>query len=254
MQSASPCYSLATSPLVSHRTRLNMAPSTTFPQANDADVQLINDIMADQFSRCQQDYSVRPMEKAKNNKVYLVELNSPTPVELAATKRMPLTHMVPRGTTRFVVRMPKANVSLEDSVRVRNQVVFVHLAQQALCAVKADQLPLAPLVFAWSDDDADKKWVVEEFKQGEHITSAELANFTPEQQHFVFANLPNSQRPCRISRCQTESCMAVFPATIRAASLALSPPSPAAALSTPLPASSKACVSGSGRPVSAVHT
>lgn len=145
--------------------------------------------MADQFSLCQQDYSVRPMEKAKNNKVYLVELNSPTPVELAATKRMPLTHMVPRGTTSFVVRMPKANVSLEDSVRVRNQVVFVHLAQQALCAAKADQLPLAPLVFAWSDDDADKKWVVEEFKQGEHITSAELANFTPEQQHFVFCQI-----------------------------------------------------------------
>ena len=165
-----------------------MAPSTT-PQATDTDVQLINNIMADRFNFCQQDYSIRPMEKAKNNKVYLVELNFPTPIELAASKSMPLTHIVPRGTTSFVVRMPKANVSLEDSVRVRNQVVFVHLARQALCAAKAGQNPLAPLVFAWSDNDTDKKWIVEEFKQGEHITSAELANFTPEQQQIVFRQI-----------------------------------------------------------------
>lgn len=177
---------LATIPFASHLIRLNMAPSTT-PKVNDTDVQLINNIMADHFSFRQQDYSIRPLEKAKNNKVYLIELNSPTPIELAAAKRMPLTHIVPRGTTNFVVRMPKANVSLENSVRVRNQVVFLHLARQALCA--ANQPALAPLVFAWSDGDPDKRWIVEEFKQGEHITSAELASFTPEQQHTVFRQI-----------------------------------------------------------------
>lgn len=163
--------------------------STTTPEADIADFELINNIMVDYFSISQQNYSVRPMEKAKHNKVYLVELNSPTPIELAATRSMPLTHFVPQGTTRFVVRMPKINVSLEDSVRVRNQVVFLYLARQALCAAKLDQTSLAPLVFAWSDNDPDKRWIVEEFKQGEHITSAELADFTPEQQHMVFRQI-----------------------------------------------------------------
>lgn len=165
-----------------------MAPSAT-SETNIVDVQLIKTIMADSFNFRQQDYSVRPMEKAKNNKVYLVELSSPTPTELVAIGSMPLTHAVPRGTTRFVVRMPKTNVSLEDSVRVRNQVVFLHLAGQALCRAKTNQLSLVPLVFAWSDSNPEKRWIIEEFKQGEHITSAELGNFTQEQQHIIFRQI-----------------------------------------------------------------
>lgn len=160
--------------------------SSISPQADDTDVQLINSIMGDQFSFSQQNYSIRPMEKARHNKVYLVELNSPTTIELAATKSMPLTYAMPQGTTSFVVRMPKANVSLEDSVRVRNQVVFLHLAQQALCKAKEGQTSLVPLVFAWSDNGPDDRWIVEEFKHGEHITSAELADVTPKQQHTIF--------------------------------------------------------------------
>ena len=142
--------------------------------------------MADYFNFSGQNYSIRPIEEAKHNKVYLIELNSPTPTELAATHCMPLTHAIPRGTTRFVIRMPKTNVSLEDSVRVRNQVVFLHLARQALRATKTDQSSLAPLVFAWSDSDPEKRWIMEECKQGDHITRAELGNFTPEQQHAIF--------------------------------------------------------------------
>lgn len=160
--------------------------SFTAPEADIADSQLIHSIMADYFSMAQHKYSVRPMEKAKNNKVYLVELFSPTSVELAAITSSPLTQAVPRGTTRLVVRMPKTNVSMEDSVRIRNQVVFLHLARQALGAAKTDQAGLVPLVFVWGDDKPDKRWIVEEFKQGEHITSAELAELTPKQQHAIF--------------------------------------------------------------------
>lgn len=165
-----------------------MAPSTT-DQANEADFQLINNIMAEHFTFCERDYSITPMEKARHNRVYLVELKSPTLAELDAAKGMPLTHVVPLDTTKFVVRMPKANVSLEDSVRVRNQVVFQHLARQALSQAKEDQARVVPLVFAWSDENADKRWAVEEFKQGDHITSAELANFAPEQQHVVLRQI-----------------------------------------------------------------
>ena len=133
-----------------------MAALTT-PEANIIDAQLIHYIMAENFNFCERNYSIRPIEKAKHNKVYLIELDSPTPTELAAIHCMPLTHAVPRGTTRFVIRMPKTNVSLEDSVRVRNQVVFLHLARQALCRTKTDQSSLAPLVFAWSDSDPEKR-------------------------------------------------------------------------------------------------
>lgn len=165
-----------------------MAPSTT-TEGSITDAQLINNIMAEYFDFREQSYSISPIERAKNNKVYLIELSSPTPTELVANHCMPLTHAVPRGTTRLVVRMPKTNVSLEDSVRVRNQVVFLHLARQALCTTKTDPSSLTPLVFAWSDSDPKKRWIVEEFKQGEHLTPAELGNFTPEQQHLIFRQI-----------------------------------------------------------------
>lgn len=105
-----------------------------------------------------------------NNSIYMVQLAEPVKDELQRKggDPKPFTSAIPVGVTRLVVRIPRLERGLDDSVRVRNQVASMALARKALADV--DPL-LIPRVYDW--DDAGPGYIIEEFKTGEVLTNEE---------------------------------------------------------------------------------
>ncbi|CEJ81142.1 hypothetical protein VHEMI01287 [[Torrubiella] hemipterigena] len=84
--------------------------------------------------------------------------------------------------------MPKTNVSMEDSVRVRNEVVFLAQARKALGAVDG-HAALCPRAYAWDDTNLETQFIVEEFKNGEHILAEEFSVLSPADQTHIFTQI-----------------------------------------------------------------
>lgn len=155
---------------------------------NTAAMENIKALIKTNFGLEEATLTVKPMANTNNNKVYLVELSSPTTSPVPSLLHRPLTHPIPPGTSQLVVRRPKTNVSMEDSVRVRNEVAFLSLACEALGAVDG-QASLCPRVYAWDDANLETQFIVEEFKYGEHISTEEVSAFSPADQTHIFTQI-----------------------------------------------------------------
>lgn len=112
-----------------------------------------------------------------NNHVYMITLSEPTTRELAAqyTPSRPLTHPIPAGTSRLVVRIPRSESNLEDSIRIRNEVSMLALARNALADVDPS---LVARVYGWDDtnilSEDSPSYIVQEFLGGDVLTGEDL--------------------------------------------------------------------------------
>ncbi|KAK9235164.1 hypothetical protein V1525DRAFT_284321 [Lipomyces kononenkoae] len=149
----------------------------------------IGTILHDRFDFRHDSFVVRTIEQAKNNYVYLIELANPTTDSLLSESSKPFTSPIPANTSRLIFRIPKANVSLEDSVRVRNEVAFLALGRDVFSSIDTS---LVPRVFAWEDNTSlgpGFRWILEEWKDGETLTAENVEALNDEMQRFVLDQL-----------------------------------------------------------------
>lgn len=125
----------------------------------------------------------------------MIDLLSPIESRLVARSgtSKPHTIPIPTGTSRLVMRIPKANNNVEDDVRIRNEVAFLALARQAMTELET---PLVPAVFSWNDSPKKKDgipeafcYILEEFKEGESMNLDELNALSAAQQRVVCQQL-----------------------------------------------------------------
>ncbi|GAO20060.1 uncharacterized protein UV8b_07595 [Ustilaginoidea virens] len=154
---------------------------------NDKHAALIRSILQDRFLLAPNAFKIEPVKEAKNNHVFLLKLTSPT-LEPSPPSNQVFTTPIPAKTSRLVFRIPKENVSLEDSVRIRNEVAFLTLAREALSPIGPS---LTPAVFGWSDTVSDSSfgWILEEWKTGEHLTIQKLVKLGDETQRLVLGQM-----------------------------------------------------------------
>ncbi|KAG8414211.1 hypothetical protein J3459_014937 [Metarhizium acridum] len=136
-------------------------------------------------------FTVKEIDRAKNNHVYLICL-AQTTTELLLSKdsfHKPFTSAIPANTSRLVLRVPKSNVSLENSVRVRNEVAFLALARHALSSLDAS---LCPRIFDWEDMNSNNLgsgsrlgWILEEWKAGRVLEQGHVEGLDNETQQYV---------------------------------------------------------------------
>ncbi|KAJ5654148.1 Aminoglycoside phosphotransferase [Penicillium lividum] len=138
---------------------------------------LVNTMLQDHFGIQKDSFRISEIEKAKHNHVYLIQLDHPLPELPQAKNRSlkPFISAIPAGTSKLVLRIPKDNVSLEESVRIRNEVAFLALARDALSSM--DPL-IVPRVFGWEDalspSPSGLRWILEEYKEGESLSPTEI--------------------------------------------------------------------------------
>ena len=145
----------------------------------------IGTILGEQFRLPADSLVIKEIEQAKNNHVYLVELANPTSDPLIGGVTKPFTSAIPANTSRLVFRIPKDGVSLEDSVRVRNEVAFLALGRDALVSADAS---LIPRVYGWEDKTSPGsgfRWILEEWKEGEALTADDVEALDEETQRSV---------------------------------------------------------------------
>ncbi|KAJ3499668.1 hypothetical protein NLG97_g134 [Lecanicillium saksenae] len=131
------------------------------------------------FGWLQPSFTIQQNKTATNNHVFIVELAQPLQSDLIAEGRpRPFISAIPAGTSRLVMRVPKRDNNVEDSIRIKNEVAFLVLAREALATAEAN---LVPRVFYWEDDDAADRdtsvcqsYIIEEFKSGETISFADF--------------------------------------------------------------------------------
>ncbi|KAJ6780174.1 hypothetical protein PWT90_04402 [Aphanocladium album] len=138
--------------------------------------------------------SIKRNNLATNNHVFIVELAQPVPSDLLA-KGNPRPHVsaIPAGTTHLVVRVPKVDNNVEDTVRIKNEVAFLVLARQALATIDAT---LIPRVFGWEDDQPATddsslcaSYIIEEFKSGETFSFEEFRALTYDEKQSLCVQL-----------------------------------------------------------------
>lgn len=136
------------------------------------------------------DFKISEFEAAKNNHVYLIELERPVVQSLAGrgSSPKPFTCPIPANITRLVMRIPKQDVSMENSVRIRNEVAFLALARQALASMRPS---LCPRVFAWDDLPSSMGmtggtgWMLEEWKEGQTLSQESFLALDEKTQGLV---------------------------------------------------------------------
>ncbi|KAM3542052.1 hypothetical protein ARSEF1564_005008 [Beauveria bassiana] len=112
------------------------------------------------------DFTIEKNTVATNNHVYMINLGKALKSDKVSHDVKPFTVAVPAGTSHLVMRIARAHNNVEDSIRIRNEVAFLTLAQEALAEV--DPL-LVPRVFGW-DDATEPSYILQEFKHGESIS------------------------------------------------------------------------------------
>ncbi|KAL1843347.1 hypothetical protein VTK73DRAFT_2868 [Phialemonium thermophilum] len=158
----------------------------------DAHTALIAATLRDRFGLSPEHLGIQRVEHAKNNHVYLVDMAPPTSElrEDASSRPQPFTSVIPAGTSRLVFRIANADASLEDAVRVRNEVACLALGRQALASVDAR---LVPRVYAWNDrldaEGGGLRWILEEWKGGETWSADRVEALDEETQRLVLDQL-----------------------------------------------------------------
>ncbi|KAF2717977.1 hypothetical protein K431DRAFT_297274 [Polychaeton citri CBS 116435] len=150
---------------------------------------LLNTILQDSLGLQADSCTITEFERAKHSHVYMIQLAHPVS-RLRLVRNgspRPYTSAIPPDTSRLVLRVPKSNVSLEDSVRVRNEVAFLFLARDAL---SPNDAMLIPRVFVWEDTVSSSlspgvRWILEEWKDGEVLSLDEIKALDGETQRFV---------------------------------------------------------------------
>ncbi|KAM3523688.1 hypothetical protein MY4038_008094 [Beauveria bassiana] len=122
-------------------------------------------IIGELFGIPEHDFTIEKNTVATNNHVYMINLGKALKSDKVSHDVKPFTVAVPAGTSHLVMRIARAHNNVEDSIRIRNEVAFLTLAQEALAEV--DPL-LVPRVFGW-DDATEPSYILQEFKHGESI-------------------------------------------------------------------------------------
>ncbi|KAH8892933.1 hypothetical protein GQ53DRAFT_685467 [Thozetella sp. PMI_491] len=116
--------------------------------------------------------TITPLGRAFNNFAWTVEVGakslSATP---AAQPLQPGTIPIPADITKVVVRMGNPAASLNESVRVQNEVAAIQLSRDACSAYPRK---IIPDVYGWQNktESAGYGWIVEEFMPGEQLLPA----------------------------------------------------------------------------------
>ncbi|KZF21221.1 hypothetical protein L228DRAFT_249007 [Xylona heveae TC161] len=188
---------------------------------NPEHTSLIRTILKDKFDL--EDFTVHKIERAKNNHVYRIDLNRPFS-EAAPSSGIinhflhhsvlkPYSSQIPVGTSKLLLRISKRDVSLENSVRIANEVAFLALARDALShmalfsTLSNDSLPynsIIPRVYAWEqykDDGSDLDsvsglttratpgWILEEYMAGTNLTPKDISGLDQETQTLVLRQM-----------------------------------------------------------------
>jgi len=145
----------------------------------------IGSILENSFGLPVDKLSIKEFGKTNNNDVYAVEFAHRTTGSLTAKPSRLFTTAIPAGTTRLVFRIPRDGVSLEDSVRIRNEIAFLSLGREALAAARLEHL--VPQVYGWEDNAGPSgfRWIVEEYMEGEKLTPKHLDELDAETRQAV---------------------------------------------------------------------
>jgi len=76
-------------------------------------------------------------------------------------------------------------VSLEESVRIRNEVAFLSLGRNALYSINPS---LISQVFDWADGDGTEfgnRWILQEWKEGQTLSTKDVESLDDKTQRFV---------------------------------------------------------------------
>lgn len=139
-------------------------------------------------------FKIERNKSATNNHVYIIQLVQPLDSELPiAEASQPFVCPVPAGTSQLVMRIPKLDNNVNDTIRIRNEVAFLHLAREALSAVDST---VVPRVFTWrdgrdtrNDDSRCASYILEEFKKGESLSAKELEALSDEAKASISSQL-----------------------------------------------------------------
>lgn len=149
-------------------------------------------VLQDKFGLNPCNSTIHRFEQAYNNYVYYIELANPTsePLVMLDAVAQHFTTPIPANTSRLVFRIPKENVNLEDSVRVRNEVAFLALARDAVASIGTS---LIPQVFAWDDGMTSPGsrfgWILEEWKAGERLSGDQLEQLDEDTCRLVLGQI-----------------------------------------------------------------
>lgn len=165
-----------------------MPPPPLDPEVAAKLLATAHDLMQKLFDLSEADVTLERNQTAKNNHVYMITLKSPPTTELLAKHDTPtpLVMAVPAGTSKMVLRMPKPDNNMEDSVRVRNEVALLALAREALKDVNPD---LIPRLYSWGDSAANGEYILEEFMAGEVMEYDELKALDEDATKKIFAQI-----------------------------------------------------------------
>lgn len=132
----------------------------------------ISNVLSGTFGISKDGLIIHRDKTASNNHVYMIDLAEPTQSELHPKDILlkPFTSPIPKGTSRLVIRIPKADNNMEDAVRIRNEVACLALARNAVADI--DPL-LFPRIFSW-EDATISSYILEEFKPGEALSWDDL--------------------------------------------------------------------------------
>ncbi|KAM3512480.1 hypothetical protein MY11210_003897 [Beauveria gryllotalpidicola] len=157
----------------------------------------ISNLLSRVFGMVSDGLIIRRDGTATNNHVYIIHLAEPTKTEMRSkdASLKPFTYPIPGGTSRLVIRIPRANNNMEDDIRIRNEVACLALARNAVADIDHS---LFPRVFSWDDvaisssscsSRSSFSYILEEFKTGEALSWDDLRTLDHESLSFVCQQL-----------------------------------------------------------------
>jgi hypothetical protein len=114
--------------------------------------------------------TVSPLGRDSNNFVNLVQLKASGSVKDVDYELLPQTgtHKLHPSVTRIVVRISNPNATLDEAVRIENEVAAITLMHRAFAGLSYNPVPK---VFAWeASSSAGSGWIAEEFMEGEKLS------------------------------------------------------------------------------------
>ena len=146
---------------------------------------LAESILQDQFGLQHDTFVIKETKESRHNFVYWIDLSCPPSEPLGPISPRPFTCPIPSDTSRLIFRLPRGAVSLEESVRIRNEVAFLSLGRNALYSINPS---LISQVFDWADGDGTEfgnRWILQEWKEGQTLSTKDVESLDDKTQRFV---------------------------------------------------------------------
>ena len=150
---------------------------------------LMESIVKDKFNIEPNDFTFHRLGSGNNNYAYCIDVSAAreeSRVARSSCVSTPLTSPIPSDVNKLVLRISKSDVSLIDSVRIRNEVAFLRLSGEALALMGN----LVPQVYDWSDEGpSEDHWILEEWKHGNTLSNKEFGALEAQTKQIIMTQV-----------------------------------------------------------------